>query len=107
MNLDVKTLYRTYEKNYIEVNKQVTDNDVAFKVLNDALIYSCLQTAFKQVDVGFSLDKFKENISKYEKEMGTPIFFLKYKSKVVDEYTLLKIINNFNMTYTQFALSQS
>lgn len=97
MNLDVKTLYRTYEKNYIEVNKQVTDNDVAFKVLNDALIYSCLQTAFKQVDVGFSLDKFKENISKYEKEMGTPIFFLKYKSKVVDEYTLLKIINNFNM----------
>ena len=61
MKLDVGTLYRTYEKNYAEINQQIPDGNIAFKVLNDALIYSCLQTAFKEVDVGFSYEKFSKN----------------------------------------------
>ena len=81
MIFDVTRISRLYESTYKEFIKYGNEEKDSFYLLNDILIMICLQIMYKEQNAKLSYKDFEKKISLYEKGLGTPLFFKKYKLK--------------------------
>ena len=85
MKIDVNKLSRIYETKYNLLLQEIKDEKVSFYLLNDILIFICLQNIYNESEEKITFEQYKLLMNKYEKNLSTNIFFDSYGNMEINE----------------------
>lgn len=85
MKIDINKISRIYENKYNLLLEKLNNDKVAFYLLNDILIFICLQKLYNEKDRNITFKNYKNQMNKYEKNLKTNIFFDSYCNMKIDE----------------------